>query len=378
MTFDEIIAEQIRLCAACPKMCRHVCPTFFAWRTDSPTPHGRALLMHQELVGTRKIDDRGVEVLFQCLECSHCLTWCKPEIDIASIVEQKRKELVTEGRRPQGLTEMAQAIREYHNPFSEPHESRNDWLTINSKKKGKSLFYFVGCTSSYREKEIAASTVTLLESLGYRVLVADSLRDEWCCGSPLLRTGDVELGVELAQHNTEMLNKMNAEEIVVTCPGCYRALSTDYPAHGFMINKRVRHISQLLDEIRESLPVFDFERTITYHDPCHLGRHSKIYDEPRNVINQVSASRLVEMERTRENAMCCGNGAGLRTLFPEHAKKIGSERVRQAQSAGASILVTSCPLCKNMLGSQAESNLTVLDLPELVLMAKRGRKLKTH
>ncbi|RDE14337.1 MAG: hypothetical protein C4K48_06450 [Candidatus Thorarchaeota archaeon] len=359
-------------------MCRHVCPTFFAWRSDSPTPHGRALLIHQDLVGTRKIDDRGIEVLYQCLECSHCLTWCKPEVDIASIVEQKRKELVAEGRRPGGLTEMAQAIKECHNPFSEPHESRNNWLSANGKKKGKSLLYFVGCTSSYREKEIAANTVDLLESLGYRVLVAGGSQGEWCCGSPLFRTGDVELGMELAQHNTEMLNRMNAEEIIVTCPGCFRSLSKDYPANGLMINKRVRHISQLLNEIKESLPVFDFEEKITYHDPCHLGRHSKIYDEPRNVINRVSGSKLVEMERTRENAMCCGNGAGLRTLFPEHAKKIGSERVRQAQSTGASILVTSCPFCKNMLGSQAENSLTVLDLPEFVLMAMRGRKLKTH
>lgn len=378
MTFDETLAEQIRMCAACPKMCRHVCPTFFAWRSDSPTPHGRALLIHQELVGTRKIDERGVEVLYQCLECSHCLTWCKPEIDIATIVEKQRTTLVAEGRRPQGLTEMAQAIDEHHNPYSEPHESRNKWLTVKTNKKGKSLFYFVGCTAAYREKEIAVSTVDLLESLGYRIFIAEGSLDEWCCGSPLFRTGDVDLAMKMAQHNTTMLNEMDVEEIVVTCPGCYRVLSKDYPAHGLVINKRVMHISQLLDENKDNLPVLDFEGSITYHDPCHLGRHSNIYEQPRNIINRISHNRLVEMDRNRENAMCCGNGAGLRTLFPEHAKKIGSERIRQAESTGANILVTSCPFCKNMLDSQAGSNLMVLDLPELVQMAKRGHKLKTH
>jgi heterodisulfide reductase subunit D len=164
----------------------------------------------------------------------------------------------------------------------------------------------------------------------------------------------------------------------VTCPGCFRVLSHDYPEYGLILNKPVRHISQLLNEIKDILPAHDFKGTITYHDPCHLGRHSNIYDEPRNVINQISNSNIVEMERSRDNAMCCGNGAGLRTLFSEHAKKIGKERIQQAKQTGASILVTSCPFCKNMLESQSGDDLIVLDLPELVLQAKRSRKVKTH
>ena len=197
MTFDDSLAEQIRMCAACPKMCRHVCPTFLAWRSDSPTPHGRALLLHQEIVGTRDLDERGIEVLFQCLECSHCLTFCKPEIDIATIVEHRRKEIVAEGRRPSGLNEMAESIKKYHNPYSEPQKSRNDWM--ETKNSGnKHLFYFTGCTAAYREKEIACDTIEILETLGNRVSVSS---DEWCCGSPLLRTGDVNLGLEQANHN---------------------------------------------------------------------------------------------------------------------------------------------------------------------------------
>jgi heterodisulfide reductase subunit D len=378
MTFDEALAEQIRMCAACPKMCRHVCPTFFAWRSDSPTPHGRALLIHQEIIGTREIDERSVEVLFQCLECSHCLTWCKPEIDIATIVEAQRKVLVAKGRRPDGLNEMALAIKQYHNPYSEPHETRNDWLLVKKKKSSRSLFYFIGCTAAYREQEIASSTVELLEFLGYQVSIGNELTDEWCCGSPLFRTGDIELGIEQARHNTQMLNAMNVDEILVTCPGCFRVLTKDYPEQGFNLNKPVRHISQLLDENRSELPAKTIEERVTYHDPCHLGRHCGIYDEPRNVINQVSKSNIVEMERTRDNAMCCGNGAGLRTLFATQAKQIGAERVQHAKSTRAGILVTSCPFCKNMLSSQSGSDLTVLDLPEFVVRAKRSRKVKTH
>jgi Fe-S oxidoreductase len=351
-------------------MCRHVCPTFFAWRSDSPTPHGRALLLHQEIVGTRELDERGIEVLFQCLECSHCLTFCKPEIDIATIVEQRRKQIVSDGTRPSGLNAMADSIKKYHNPYSESHESRNDWLKMK-KSDGKHLFYFTGCTAAYRETKIASDTIEVLETLGNQVSVSS---DEWCCGSPLFRTGDVNLGTELAKHNVEMLNAIVADEIVVTCPGCYRVLTKDYPDYDLEITKPVKHISQVLEEQIANLPVGEFEESITYHDPCHLGRHCDIYDEPRSVIEMVSGGALVEMERTRDNAMCCGNGAGLRTLFPEKAKKIGSERVKQAKDVGAKVLVTSCPFCKNMLEAQSGEDLTVYDLPEFVLIAQKSRK----
>jgi len=371
MIFGESLAEQIRMCAACPKMCRHVCPTFFAWRSDSPTPHGRALLLHQEIVGIRDLDDRAIEILYQCLECSHCLTFCKPEIDIANIVEERRKGLVTEGRRPHGLVDMAETIRVHHNPYSEPHEERNVWLK-NTRMKGRPIFYFTGCTSAYREKEIASATIELLQSMNFDVEVSPS---EWCCGSPLFRTGDVDLGRELAEHNVTMLNQIETDEIVVTCPGCYRVLTQDYPSLGLELNKPVRHISQLLfsqlDEFEETL----VDEKITYHDPCHLGRHCNIYSEPRDVIQKISGTPILEMERNRENAMCCGNGAGLRTLFPEQAKKIGSERIHQAMQTGANILVTACPFCKNMLQSQANDSLMVLDLPEVVLLAEKRRNV---
>jgi heterodisulfide reductase subunit D len=367
----EKVAQDVRMCAGCPKMCRHVCPTFLAWRSDSPTPHGRALLLHQEILGTRDLDERAVEVLYQCLECSHCLTWCVPEIDIASLVENRRRGLVKEGRRPAGLDEMAEAIRLSKNPFGEPHGSRNGWLKP-AKESGTSILYFTGCTSAYREQSIASSTLALLELLGYSVTIAP---DETCCGSPLFRTGDEEGGLQCALENAEVLNGIEAEEVVVTCPGCLRTLTQDYPRLGVELNKRVIHISQLLSEKKDLLKG-SLAATVTYHDPCHLGRHSGIYDEPRAVIEHMTGGGLVEMERNRENAMCCGNGAGLRTLFSEHAKVIGAERVAQAKQTGAQLLVTACPFCKNMLASQASDALVVLDLPEFVMRGVSGTEAK--
>ena len=372
MTDQEQIAEQVRMCAGCPKMCRHVCPTFFAWRSDAPTPHGRALLMHHEISGSREIDDRGVEVFYQCLECSHCLTWCKPEIDIATLVELKRREFVAQGRQPKGLGKLSLSVRKKFNPFDEPSDKRNDWIKPK-KNKGTPVLYFVGCLASYREKEIAKDTVASLELLGYQVIITE---DEGCCGSPLFRTGDEEGGLDMAQHNVAVLNDLDVQEVVTSCPGCYRVLTQDYPDRDLKINKPVRHISEVLSASLKKLPTSSFDGNITYHDPCHLGRHCGIYDPPRDVIFHVSGTPLVEMERNRDNSTCCGNGAGLRILFPDAAKKIGTERIRHAKNVDAKYIVTTCPFCKNMLASQSDETLDVLDLPEFVMLAQKRREVK--
>ena len=373
MTESDKIAEQVRMCAACPKMCRHVCPTFFAWRSDAPTPHGRALLMHQKIVGVREIDERGVEILYQCLECSHCLTWCKPEIDIATLVEIERCDIVKNDRQPEGISRLTDLVKETHNPFGEDHNKRNDWIKIG-RSNGQKILYFTGCTAAYREKDSSQDTIRLLELLGYSVVITP---DEWCCGSPLFRTGDLDTGIEQASHNVELLNSIEADVILVTCPGCYRALTKDYPENGYELNKPVLHISEFLARSLNKLPTGNIDASVTFHDPCHLGRHSGIYDAPRDVIQHVSNSPIVEMERNRENAMCCGNGAGLRTLFPDQAKKIGAERIRQATVVGASYIVTSCPFCKEMLKGQSNESVIVLDLPEFVMHVSKSHNVKT-
>ncbi len=366
MIESDRIPEQVRMCAACPKMCRHVCPTFFVWRSDSPTPHGRALLIHYDGTGTQKLDPRGIEVLYQCLECSHCLTWCLPEIDIASIVEATRRRIVESGTQPEELLRMATSVRTNHNPFEESHSERNSWINTKTTS-GESVIYFAGCTASYREQSIAESTLSVLTSgLGYNVLVSD---DEWCCGSPLFRTGHYDIGLESARHNVDLLNSMNAECIIVSCPGCLRVLTQDYPENGLELNKPVFHISQVLEDRLEVLSGRTINGTATFHDPCHLGRHCSIYDPPRNIIKHLLDGGLVEMEHNRDDAMCCGNGAGLRTLFPDKAKEIGTERVEQAIRTEADFLITACPFCKNLLEAQSMGRIEVLDLPELVKMA---------
>lgn len=368
MIDDETLDDMLRLCAGCSKMCRHVCPTFFAWRSDSPTPHGRALLLYQEREGVRELDDRAIEVLYQCLECSHCLTWCVPEVDIATIVEQTRTRLVNEGSYPKELDALCHSLQSYHNPFEEPHEKRNSWLKLKPQS-GMKILYFTGCTAAYREQDIAQSTVEVLESLDCSVEI---MPDEFCCGSPLLRTGFRSEAEKIAKHNVELINSSDVDQVVVTCPGCYRVLVEDYSEYGLELKKPIKHLSQFLEEYLDEIPELTLSQKLTYHDPCHLGRHMNIYDAPRKIIDKIAKDQFIEMERNRENATCCGNGAGMRMLFTEKAKVVGSHRVANAAEVGAGVIITACPFCKNMLDDQKTAGMSVLDLPELVLKAMKG------
>jgi Fe-S oxidoreductase len=261
-----------------------------------------------------------------------------------------------------GLEAIRSSILSNHNPFNEPHKRRSSEFKIK-ETKAADLIYFTGCTAAYREHDIANASLEVLDKLGFSVSIPS---DEWCCGSPLLRTGFTSEALEQAQHNVEVLNRMSGDTILTTCPGCYRVLTQDYPSNGLQIEKPIMHLSQFLAEHIDKVPEGSLAGGVTFHDPCHLGRHCGVYEEPRMVIERITGESPKEMKRSRDNAMCCGNGAGLRTLFDSHAKKIGRERVRQAALTGSRYLITACPFCKNMLASEAEGTLEVLDLPELV------------
>jgi len=195
--------------------------------------------------------------------------------------------------------------------------------------------------------------------------------DEGCCGSTLLRTGLLEPARELAQKNIEMFEKASPSVIVTSCAGCYKTVRQDYPKVG-KVNARVVHITQFVNELIDSGRLKLEKRVdavVTFHDPCHLGRHNLLYDEPRKILQSIPGIKLVEMERNRAEARCCGAGGGVKTAFPDLAQKISLLRVEDAERAGAEILTTSCPFCYQSLKTSIDakgSKLKMMDLMELV------------
>ena len=304
--------------------------------------------------------------IFACPLCGNCEIQCQaPHQDIiVDLMEDLRRKAVKElGPLPQHA-KCRDNIEKNHNPYGEPHGDRLAAGELNLAEQAD-IVYFIGCTSTYREQQVRDATLSLLDKAD----VDFTIVDEYCCGSPLLRTGQMGLIESLVEHNIDSFNKAGAIRILTSCAGCYRTLNTDYPNLGFE-PPDVIHITELLSELLQGGEIklrSDTEpRTVTYHDPCHLGRHCGEYDSPRDVIESLPVD-FVEMEANRENAWCCGAGGGVKAGFNDLALWSAEQRIQHAKDVEADILTSSCPFCKrNLSDARKDGDPEVLDLVQLI------------
>ena len=222
------------------------------------------------------------------------------------------------------------------------------------------LLYFRGCTAREKLNSIIKATERILKIAKVNY---ETLEDEKCCGSVLLRTGFLEDAIEQMNANLEDLE---GKVILTSCAGCYKTLKEDYKKY-LGVDLNVIHISQLLVQLikenKINLKGKD-NLKVTYHDSCHLGRHAGEYDAPRNVIKSISD--LVEMKNIKEKARCCGSGGGVKSAYGDLSNSIGELRIKEAKETGADLLVSACPFCKLNL-SENSDDIDVLDLSEFVL-----------
>jgi Fe-S oxidoreductase len=225
---------------------------------------------------------------------------------------------------------MGEIVEKYGNIYGE--EERHDW---GHKKNGAPYVLFVGCVGAYREEESVEETIRLLDLLK----VDFTMIDEGCCSGVLEDVG-YKIKGDLAKRNVRELRKTGAKTLITTCPYCYRVFK-EHPSYK-ELGMEVKHITQFLKDLDFGVKT---DKKVTYHDPCDLGRHAGIYDEPREIIRKI-APHFVEPRQTRENAMCCGSGGGLRGSFPEDSIEISRNRLSQIiEETGAEILLTECPSC---------------------------------
>ncbi|MCU0860853.1 MAG: (Fe-S)-binding protein, partial [Methanomassiliicoccales archaeon] len=220
---------------------------------------------------------------------------------------------------------------------------------------------FAGCTAAYRNPSIARATSSMLRKTGESFAVVD----EACCGSVLQRIGLAEDEVKaFMERNVEGIMARGVDEVVFSCAGCYRMFKQEYPRH-VKVGFKVRHISEFLAD--RDIKVKPFQAKVTYHDPCHLGRHSGVYEAPRKLLAKVPGAEVREMPRSKETSRCCGGGGGVRSAYPDLSEKIAAQRMREAEFAD--VLVTTCPFCVNNLkvgGESCGSRTKVMDLVELL------------
>ncbi|MEM0359070.1 MAG: (Fe-S)-binding protein [Candidatus Hadarchaeales archaeon] len=350
-----------------------LCPSYSYFGFESFSASGKMEIARALLSGELKPSARTLQILFSDLGCGACHSQCHGltglKVDHVELFEELKAMLVERGYGPMPKQKSyAESIRKNHNPYGEKHEKRTAWLEKELPSQAKTV-YFVGCTSSYRQKEIARNTIEILLRSGEEFALLGG--EEWCCGSPLLRTGQRKLAKELAEHNLEALRKAGAKTVVFSCAGCYKTFSKDYPRLlGRELGMELLHTSQYFLRILSGRKLKGNGRKVTYHDPCHLGRGMGVYEPPRELLRLVSGS-LIEMKRSRENSWCCGAGSGVKSAFPDFALWSASKRLEEAEKTGAEVLVSSCPFCKRNLedAGRKRGGMEVKDLSELLAEA---------
>jgi Fe-S oxidoreductase len=234
------------------------------------------------------------------------------------------------------------------------------------------ILFFVDCYLAYdpRMKKVAAATVNILKKAGVDFGILGT--KENCCGESIRKTGDEETFKRVARENIKTFIENGVKKILVSSPHCYHTFKNEYPE--FMVNFEVVHItqyiSQLIKEGRVKLSR-DYAKKITWHDPCYLGRHNNIYDEPREVLKKIPGVELVEMPDTGKDSLCCGGGGGRIWMDTPMSERFSDLRIKQADEAGARVLVTACPYCitnfeESRLNLEYDKVLEIKDITEII------------
>ncbi len=333
-------------------------------------------VLNGELGFTKEMADSS----YTCLGCNACHSQCtrmdlatgKPGyIDETKIQYALRVDLCNAGYEPEALQEVDRSVSETGNPFGEGSEARAAWSEGLDLPKTGEYVYFAGCYASMRNTKIAKATAAILKAGG--IDIAYLGEDEWCCGVPQFADGNRAVAEKMIVHNIEALKNAGVKCVLTSCAGCFHALSSDYPEIFGELPFEVKHSSQVIAEMIADgrlKPQKELGKKVTYHDPCHLGRHEKVYDAPRDIIKAIPGASLVEMARVKENALCCGGGSIVSTAFPELTKDIAADRVSEAAATEAAILVSACPSCENNLAPAArKAKMKVTDVNVLLAEA---------
>ena len=323
---------------------------------------GRLRLAQAFMEKSLPVTESFLEKTYLCSLCGSCQSHCPVDIPTVNIFESFRSDLVDAGYQLERHKALAMRWRETGNPYGKkrifiPHEAKAD------------ILYFVGCTSAINANEIAVATLNVLRRAGLRVGTLG--KREPCCGSVFLRTGQTKLAKQVAVGTIQALESARPRVVVTACAGCYRTLKEDYPKLGVEYDFEVRHSTQFLLDLAKQgkLKLKRLDQRVTYHDPCHLGRHMKVYEEPRELLNSIPGTRFVEMFPNKEHAICCGAGGGAKVAFPEQVQSIAVNRLEQVRETGAQNLVSTCPFCYITLKDALQkmsSTIKVYDLSQIL------------
>jgi len=373
--FKEIIdvikesgGDAFKMCFQCG-LCDAVCP----W--NKVLKFSMRKIVREAAFGLTDIES---EDIWRCTSCGRCPQQCPRDVkQIESGVSLRR--IATEyGVFPKSVTPIRAvkgSLVGEGNPLSEERSKRADWAKGHSVKtfsEGMEILYFPGCYLSYdpRLKKVAVATAGILNKAGVDFGILGV--KENCCGESVRKTGDEEVFKRLAKDNIKTFIDSGVRKILVSSPHCYHTFKNEYPE--FMVNFEVVHISQYLFELINDgrLKIAgEYGKKVTWHDPCYLGRHNGIYDEPRDVLKKIPGLELIEMLESREDSLCCGGGGGRIWMETPKEERFCDLRMEQVIEAGAEVLATSCPYCitnfeDSRLTMGLEDKIEVKDITEII------------
>ena len=373
--FKEVIEEikeaggdAFRVCFQCG-MCDTVCP----W--NRVRQFSIRKIIREATLGLTEIEG---EDIWRCTTCGRCYQSCMRgvnQIEVGVALRRLASEYEVFPTSVRSARTARASLISEGNPLQFDRYKRDDWakdLPVKSYEAGMEALYFVGCYLSYdpRINKVAVATAKILNKAGVNFGILGNREN--CCGESIRKTGSEEVFQTLAKENIKTFIDNGVKKIIVSSPHCYHTFKNEYPE--FMVNFEVVHITQYLAELiaEGRLEIKgSYGKKVTYHDPCYMGRHNDIYDEPRAILNCVSGLELVEMADWGKDSLCCGGGGGRIWMDTPKEDRFSDIRLQQARQVGAEVLVTACPYCitnfeESRLNLEYEDVIEVKDITEIV------------
>ncbi len=396
---ENFSAKQLLEMDACTRClrCAEVCPAFAASQDSSLASakkldtlrkmlkQNRGLLAR--LFPKKEISDEEWKdfsnQVFQCTLCGACEEVCPAGIGLKDIWLNLRTDLVCRNFYPKKVDMVAENLENSYNVFAEDNEDRAMW-TEDIRGVPDHLYqhdtaevvYFTGCVASYfpMAQKIPMAFVQILDAAGVDFTLLGG--EEWCCGFPLVGAGLPDKAQFLIDHNKEAIKAKGAKEVVFACPSCYQIWRERYHSD-FALFHASDFILRLLKQGK--IPLKELDLTVTYHDPCDLGRGGRTFDQPREVIGLLPGVKLVELPHNREHCLCCGGGGNLEMVAPDLSSGIAAKKIDDIKATGAKSVITSCQQCVRTMTTFARRNevdVQVMDLIQLVHSALDTTKIK--